>query len=90
MPFASHLKIHLKILGLAAALLAGPFAAAQTEIATPQPATTLPIAAAVEPLMAPTGHRQPDASDIPRDAESNTVARNEEEFDRKFGMCRRC
>jgi hypothetical protein len=86
MPFPSHLKI----LGLAAALLAGPAAAAQAEIATQRPMTTLPIDSGVKPWPAPTGHRQPRASDVPNDTGQDAFIRNEEEFDRKLGICRRC
>ncbi len=84
MPFASQLKL----LGLAAAMSAGLFAAAQVEIAALRPATTLPIDAGLKP--APVGHRRPDAGGIPRDEGQDPVIRNEEEFDRAFGMCRRC
>lgn len=86
MPFSSHLKI----LGLAATLLAGPIGAAQAEIATPRPATTLPIDTGIKPWPAPIGHRQPRAGDVSPDARQDAAIKDEEEFDRKLGICRRC
>jgi hypothetical protein len=85
MPFPSHLKI----LGLAAALLAAPIAAAQAENATPRPATPPPIDAGVRPWPAPTGHRQPHAAEV----SSNANLREdllELEVDRKLRICRGC
>jgi hypothetical protein len=86
MPFSSHLKV----LGLAATILAAPIAAARAEIATPRPPANLPIDAGVKPWPAPTGHRQPRASDVPTEAGQDAFIRNEEEFDRKLAICRHC
>jgi hypothetical protein len=80
----------LKTLGLAAAISAGPIAAAQAEIPTTDFEASPPIHAGIKPRPAPTGHRRPHAGVIPRDARQDAVIRNEEEFDRALGMCRRC
>lgn len=83
------LASHLKMLVLAAAISASPFAAARAELPTLDFEASAPVNAGVKPLMTPTGHHRPHAGDVPRDARLDAV-RNEEEFDRKFGMCRRC
>lgn len=84
MPFS-----HLKILGLAAALLAGPIAAAQAETVTPRPAAQLPIDAGAKPWPAPTGHRQPHAADV-SPAANLSADLLELEIDRKLRICRGC
>ena len=84
------LSSRLKILGLAAALLAGPIAAVQAEIEAPRHATTPPIDLGVKPWPAPTGHRQPHASDVPVDARQDADIRDEADVDRKLGICRGC
>jgi hypothetical protein len=84
------LASHLKILVFAAAMSAGPIAAARAEIPTTDFEASPPIHAVVKPLMAPTGHHRPHARDVPRGVRLDAVIRNEEEFDRAFGMCRRC
>lgn len=91
MPFSSHLKVpsHLRALGLAATLLGGPLAAAQAEITTPRPATTLPIDVGVKPWPAPNGHRQPHAADVSPDG-SLSADLLELEVDRKLRICRGC
>jgi len=97
MPFSSHLKVssylkissYLKVLALAATLFAGPIAAAQAEIATPRPATNLPIDTGVKPWPAPTGHRQPHAADV-SPAASLSADLLELEVDRKLRICRGC
>lgn len=80
----------LKTLGLVVAISAGPLAAARAEIPTSDFEASSPVHAGGKPGPAPTGHRRPHASDVPRGARQNAVIRNEEEFDRAFGMCRRC
>jgi hypothetical protein len=85
MPFPSHLKI----LGLAAALLATPIAAARAEITTPRPATTLSVDIGVKPWPAPTGHRQPHAADVSPNANLSADLL-ELEVDRKLRICRGC
>jgi hypothetical protein len=85
MPFSSHLKV----LGLAATLLAGPIPAAQAEIAKPRPATPLPIDTGVKPWPAPTGHRQPQAADV-SPAANLSADLLELEVDRKLRICRGC
>ncbi|WP_246669295.1 MULTISPECIES: hypothetical protein [unclassified Bradyrhizobium] len=85
MPFSSHLKV----LGLAATLLAGPIAAAPAEIATSRPATTLPVDTSVKPWPAPTGHRQPHAADVSPGANLSADLL-ELEVDRKLRICRGC
>jgi len=85
MPFPSHLKI----LGLAAALLAAPIAAARAEVTTPRPVTPLPIDTSVKPWPAPTGHRQPHAADVSPAASLSTDLL-ELEVDRKLRICRGC
>lgn len=80
----------LKILSLAVALLAGSAAAARAEIDAPQPATIPPIDLSVKPWPAPTGHRQPHASDVPVDARQDADIRDEADVDRKLGICRGC
>jgi hypothetical protein len=77
----------LKPIALAAAILGGPFAAAQAEIAT-RPAATLPIDTGVKPWPAPTGHRQPHAADVPPANLSADLL--ELEVDRKLRICRGC
>jgi hypothetical protein len=89
-PVAMSLSSCLKIVGLAAALLADPIAAAQAEIVTPLPAAIAPIDAGVKPWPAPAGHRQPHASDVPPDTRQDADIRDEEAVDRKLGICRRC
>jgi hypothetical protein len=84
------LASRLRTLGLAAVISAGPFAAAQAEIPTTDFEESPPIHAGVKPLMAPTDHRRPYAGVTRRDARRDAVIRNEEDFDRAFGMCRRC
>ncbi len=85
MPFPSHLKI----LGLAAALLAAPIAAAQAEVTTSRPATPVPIDIGVKPWPAPTGHRQPHAADVTPGANLSADLL-ELEVDRKLRICRGC
>lgn len=80
----------LKTLGLVTVISAGPFAAAQAEIPTTDFETSPPIHAGVKPQPAPTGHRRPHAGGVARDIRLDAVIRNEEEFDRRFGICRRC
>ncbi len=84
------LSSRLKTLGLAAAIAAGPIAAAQAEIPTTDFETSPPIHTGVKSSPAPTGHRRPHANDVPRNTRPRAVIRNEEEFDRALGMCRRC
>ena len=84
------LASRLKTLGLAAAISAGLIAAAQAEIPTTDFEASPPIHADVRSLMAPTGHHRLHAGAIPRGVRPDAVIRNEEEFDRAFGMCRRC
>ena len=80
----------LKTLGLVVAISAGPIAAARAEIPTSDFEASPPIHTGVKPGPATTGHRRPHASDVPRGARQDAMIRNEEEFDRAFGMCRRC
>jgi hypothetical protein len=89
-PIAMSLASHLKTLALAAALVAGHIAAARAEIPTTDFEASPPVHAVVKPLMTPTGHHRLHAGDIPRGVRLDAVIRNEEEFDRAFGMCRRC
>ena len=89
-PIAMSFSSRLKTLALAAAISAGPIAAVQAEIPTSDFEASPPIHTGVKPLMVPTGHRRPHAGDVPRGARRDAVIRNEEEFDRTFGMCRRC
>jgi hypothetical protein len=89
-PIAMSLASRLKTLALAAALLAGPLATAQAEIPTTDFESSPPIHAGARSLMAQIGHHRPHASDLPRGIRLDAVIRNEEEFDRAFGMCRRC
>jgi hypothetical protein len=84
------LPSRLKILGLAAALSAGPIAAAQAESLASEFEASPPINAGVKSRPVPTGRHRPHAGNVPRDARQDAVVRNEEEFDRTFGMCRRC
>ena len=86
MPFPSRLKA----LGLALAILAGAIAAAEAEVITSEFEANPPVNAGFKARSTPIGHRRPHAGDVLRDARRDTVVRNEEEFDRKFGMCRRC
>jgi hypothetical protein len=83
------LASRLKTLGLVAAMSAGLIAAAHAELPTLDFEASPPGHAAIRPWPAPTGHHRPHASGIPHDIRLDAV-RNEEEFDRKFGMCRRC
>jgi hypothetical protein len=78
----------LKTLALAVAMSAGLIAAARAEIPTVDFETSPPIHAGVKP--APTGHHRLHAGDVPRGVRLDALIRNEEEFDRAFGMCRRC
>jgi hypothetical protein len=78
----------LKTIALAAALLAGPIAAAQAESVT-RPAATLPIDAGIKPWPAPTGHRQPHAADVAPGANLSADLL-ELEVDRKLRICRGC
>lgn len=97
MRFSSHLKAssclkassYLKVLGLAATLLADPIAAARAEIAAPRATTTPPIDAGVKPWPAPNGHRQPRAADVPPGANLSADLL-ELEIDRKLRICRGC
>jgi hypothetical protein len=89
-PIAMSLASPLKILIFAAAMSACTVAAAQAEIPTLEFEASPPIHAGFKPLMAPTGRHRPHASDVPRGVRLDAVIRNEEEFDRAFGMCRRC
>lgn len=84
------LSSRLKTLGFAAAILAGFIAAAPAEVPTSEFETAPSINAGVKPRPVLIGHRRPHAGNVSRDAGQDTVVRNEEEFDRKFGMCRRC
>ena len=84
------LSSRLKALGLAAAILAGPSAAGKAESPTSEFEASPPVNAGIKARPTPIGHRRPHAGDVLRDARQDTVVRNEEEFDRTFGMCRRC
>lgn len=82
---------NLKALGLAPAILAIVIAAAHAEVITSEfEAGGAGVNAGVKPPPAPIGHRPRHAGHGPRDAGQDAVVRNEEEFDRRFGMCRRC
>ena len=82
---------NLKALGLALAILAIVIAAAHAEVITSEfEARGAGVSAGVKPRPAPIGHRRRHAGHGPRDAGQEAVVRNEEEFDRTFGMCRRC
>jgi hypothetical protein len=87
-PITMPLASHLKTLALAVAMSAGLIAAARAEIPTVDFETSPPIHAGVKP--APTGHHRLHAGDVPRGVRLDALIRNEEEFDRAFGMCRRC
>jgi hypothetical protein len=89
MPFPSHLKIHLKVIGLAAALLTGPISAAQADVVTPRRTAQLPIDTGIKPWPAPTGHRQPHAADVSPAADLSADLL-ELEVDRKLRICRGC
>ena len=79
----------LRIVGLAAVILAGPIAAANAEIVT----TRSQIDAGVKPWPAPTGHRQPQAADVLPE-QRRQADRNDDlldiEIDRKLRICRGC
>ena len=85
------LSPNLKALGLALAILAIIIAAAHAEVITSEfEAGGAGVSAGVKSRPAPIGHRRRHAGRVPRDAGQEVVVRNEEEFDRRFGMCRRC
>jgi hypothetical protein len=89
------LSSRLKALGVAAAILAGAVAAAQVEVIASEFDASPAVNAVIKVRPAPIGHRRPPAGDMLHDVRQDAVvqdavARNEEEFDRRFGMCRRC
>jgi hypothetical protein len=89
MPYASRLE---KI-GLAVALIAIFIVAAHAEVITAEfEAGGAGVDASVTATIPPTliGHRRLNDGHVRRDARQDAVVRNEEEFDRRFGMCRRC
>lgn len=90
MSFMSSLSSRLKALGLVGALLAVAVAFGLAEFIASRLEAPPPVETGIEARPAPAAHRQPNTSDVPRDVGMNPVARTEEEFDRKFGMCRRC
>lgn len=84
---------HLKAIFLAVALLAIVIAAVHAEVITAEfEAGGAGVDASVTATTPPTliGHRRRQAGHVPHDAGQDAVVRNEEEFDRRFGMCRRC
>jgi hypothetical protein len=84
------LSSRLKALGLAVAILAGAIASAQAEVITSELEASPPVNAVIKVRPAPIGHRRRPAGDMLYDVRQDSVVRNEEEFDRRFGMCRRC
>jgi hypothetical protein len=80
----------LKALALAAAMLVGLLATARAEIPTTDFESSPPVHTDVRSSMAQTGHLRPYAGDMPRGIRLDAVIRNEDEFDRAFGACRRC
>jgi len=70
-------------------LFACLIAAAHAELPTLEFEEGTPVQAGASSQPITIGHRRPHAGAIPHDVRRDT-ARNEEEFDRKFGMCRRC
>ena len=87
------LSSRLNVLGLAAALLAGPISLSHAVNAAPAAASHLPVDAGVKPWPAPTGHRQPHVGDVPLQAKSNADLGEDwldAELDRKLRICRGC
>ncbi|SDN85614.1 hypothetical protein [Afipia sp. GAS231] len=85
------LSPRLKPLGLALAILAGAIAAAHAEVITSEfEAGGAGVNAGIKARPVPIGHRRPHAGNVPRDSSQDAIIRTEEEFDRRFGMCRRC
>lgn len=83
----------LETIGLTAALIVIFIVAAHAEVITAEfEAGGAGVDASVTATTAPTpiGHRRRHAGHVPRNAGQDAVVRNEEEFDRRFGMCRRC
>jgi hypothetical protein len=83
----------LETIGLTAALIVIVIVAAHAEVITAESeAGGANVDASVTATTAPTfiGHRRRHVGHVPRDAGKDAVVRNEEEFDRRFGMCRRC
>jgi hypothetical protein len=83
----------LETIGLTAVLIVIVIVAAHAEVITAEfEAGGAGVDARASATTAPTliGHRRRHAGYLPRDAGQDAVVRNEEEFDRRFGMCRRC
>ena len=83
----------LEKIGLVVALIAIFIVAAHAEVITAEfEAGGAGVDAGVTATTAPRfiGHRRRHAGRVPHDAGPDAVVRNEEEFDRRFGMCRRC
>lgn len=85
MSAASRSETLVLVLILFACLLA----AAHAELPTPAFEQSPPVHAGASPQPIATGHRRPHAGMARHDTGPDAV-RTEEEFDRKFGMCRRC
>jgi len=88
MPPVSFLSSRFKALGIIGALLAGLVAVGL--VVASRLAATPAVDARREPRPAPATQQQPGAGVVLHGIGLDPVARNEEEFDRKFGMCRRC
>lgn len=83
----------LETIGLTAVLIVIVIVAAHAEVITAEfEAGGAGIDASVTATTVPTliGHRRRHAGRAPHDAGQDAVVRNEEEFERRFGMCRRC
>jgi hypothetical protein len=78
----------LETIGLTAVLIVIVIVAAHAEVITAE-FEAAGAGASVTPTP-PIGHRRQHAGHLPRDAGQDAIVRNEEEFDRRFGMCRRC
>ena len=83
------LSSSLRMISLAAMILAGPVAAARADVV----AVRSQIDAGVKPWPAPTGHRQPHAVDVAPDTRQQADRADdllELGIDRKLRICRGC
>ena len=81
----------LEKIGLVVALIAIFIVAAHAEVITAEfEAGGVDASATATTAPRFIGHRRQHAGRVPHDAGPDAVVRNEEEFDRRFGMCRRC
>ena len=83
----------LEKIGLAVALIAIFIVAAHAEVITAEfeaGGAGVDSSYTATPAPTPIGHRRRQVGHVQHDAGQEAIVRNEEEFDRRFGMCRRC